>query len=320
MGHTGPEGNALGSWHPALRPDNDEPFQSSSPQPISQPVHDLDNYSVEPSLQGASVTDLDNGLPSLSNQSGRVPQNLDRGFENIPEEFDTQRPEGTESYQSPEDSSSAMPQTLEAENPAHDAASVTDAAAQGRLNLPVPDAAGQDNSSKDGFGLSLGHPAQQHVAQDESSEISSDEDDERLDPGWSVKRSDTEQLLAGVRRSSSFPTSPIDPNSEDAMSIDPLPSTQAEAVTTRTEVDVNPSKDIERPIEAFEQGISGNRALDGELFEQQEDSFFERIGSQNQISEEPTNAEARFEEGLPLVDSESRPNDELRGRDTPRGC
>src|SRR5271170_746199 len=54
------------------------------------------------------------------------------------------------------------------------------------------------------FGLSLPLRRRQEDS-DNGSELSSDDDEERLDPAWGIKRLDTGQVLAQVQRSPSFP-------------------------------------------------------------------------------------------------------------------
>src|SRR5271170_7095191 len=49
------------------------------------------------------------------------------------------------------------------------------------------------------FGLSL--PLRRQEDSDNGSELSSDDDEERLDPAWGIKRMDTGQILAQVQRS-----------------------------------------------------------------------------------------------------------------------
>jgi len=180
-----------------------------------------------------------------------------------------------------------------------------------------------NDSPTGGLGLFLGEGTKLLVAQEERSELSSDEDDERLDSVGMISRAGTQQSLGQLERSSSFPALPVDPDSNDSSAINHLPTTQAEAVMANPEPHMEMDNAIFTPGQLpGEGGLSQIGALSEALFDESEDTFFQQLAPTNHTLREATNAEARFDEGLPLIDTKSIPNqdetvDGNRGIDVP---
>jgi COPII coat assembly protein SEC16 len=319
MGLNTSDDDTAASWHPALRPNDDHQRATTSAQPVPRAMHGLDSHPVESSLDNTSNTTPDTRVQTFPDSADEVRQDVSCAPTNRPHDLDvlgTQRAERNSSSQNsayspqlsryPEDSVQSKPSA----EGFFDNGGVSE-------SLPRMLSTKNDGVTSGMTGL-VGEGTEQHVAHNERSELSSDEDDERLDSLGGITRSVTLQMLKQVERTSSFPALSLEPDPENMYEGNQVPGTKAEAVTTDVETDMLLNNDVETSIERSEQAASETtRPPDEQMIEEQEDSFFERLASTNQTLEEPTNAEARFEEGLLLIDSESRPNDEMQEHQSP---
>ena len=126
--------------------------------------------------------------------------------------------------------------------------------------------------------------------------LPSDEDEERLDPAWGIKRTDSAQILQSINRSTSFPSF-VEPLAVSETANDaPLPHSQAE--------------DIMQHMES--EAASGFGDKEEHLPEQVDDAanedwarsandFAEDTQSRGPESQPITDMEVRFEEGVPLI-------------------
>lgn len=140
-------------------------------------------------------------------------------------------------------------------------------------------------------------------------ELPSDDDDERLDPAWGIKRQDSAHILDRVRRSTTFPeffsSGASTPRSETAS---PSQAPQIETTNGPTE-----------ETESTDQGViptepqTAEWIMDGHDTTQQPQSW--TIAPQ----EEPVDEAAqRFEEGVPLIQTEEIEMDVPDPKEAPR--
>lgn len=154
------------------------------------------------------------------------------------------------------------------------------------------------------FGLSL--PIRRKGEEDtaNTSELSSDGDEERLDPAWGIKRMDPSQVLAQVQRSPSFPDFV---SQRERPTVEPpahVPMTQAE----RTLQEVEEITGGYSPFTQKPNAESTTLVHYGTEHEQPLNSG--PLETKNTLpASETTNsenkAEARFEEGVPLIHQET---------------
>ena len=160
-------------------------------------------------------------------------------------------------------------------------------------------AAPKDQQQSAQFGLSL--PIRRREEDNEGdSEMSSDGDEERLDPAWGIKRMDTSQVLAQVQRSPSFPDFV---SQREVLTVEPpahLPMTQAERNLQEVE-------EITGGYSPFTQESSAQYArLANSETEHEQAPDDATLGTDHTVmTAESMNgeskAETRFEEGVPLI-------------------
>ncbi|EXJ62721.1 hypothetical protein A1O7_03159 [Cladophialophora yegresii CBS 114405] len=125
-------------------------------------------------------------------------------------------------------------------------------------------------------------------------ELPSDDDDERLDPAWGVKRHDSTNILANVHRSSTFP----DFNSPEQSNLEVEIAAPADKLDVEM---VNGTAEEERIVEQREDAIEP-RTVDGM---NGADSTREPQSWTVPAQEEPIDeADQRYEEGVPLIPPE----------------
>ena len=169
-------------------------------------------------------------------------------------------------------------------------------------NFPYPQNASSKPQEEPGeFGLSL--PIRKREDHDgNGSEMSSEGDEERLDPAWGIKRMDTGQVLAQVQRSPSFP---------DFVSQREMPKIEPPAHLAMTQA--------ERALQEVEEMTGGYSPFTHEssaqfpklirpVSEQGQDCDGPSKPTRSFTADEPmkgnTKAETRFEEGVPLIHEE----------------
>ena len=149
------------------------------------------------------------------------------------------------------------------------------------------------------FGLSLPTRRRQEY-NDDGSEMSSEDDEERLDPAWGIKRVDSSQILAQVHRSPSFPdfiSGREQPTSEPPAH---LPMTQAERTLQEVE-------EITGGYTPFVQNSSSQSARLIHPGTEHGQAVYDAPPETNHAltagepTEGETKADARFEEGVPLI-------------------
>ena len=133
----------------------------------------------------------------------------------------------------------------------------------------------------------------------EPPDLSSDEDEERLDPAWGIKRADSAQILRTIHRSTSFPTSDEPMGFPQIARDTQLPHSQAEDIMHHMESEVAPDAGVK---EAHEPELPDD-AANGDWAHSAND-FLEATPSYPFQPQSATDTETRFEEGLPLISAE----------------
>ena len=135
----------------------------------------------------------------------------------------------------------------------------------------------------------------------EAPDLSSDEDEERLDPAWGIRRRDSAQILHTINRSTSFPSFESPTKITDGTQERPLPRSQAEDILQQMESDGRHEtrfEDTDQPEE------STNYARDD--WARAANEFAEDAQTQAIEPQSATDTEARFEEGVPLISTNSQ--------------
>ena len=248
-GDIGGNGNIVGHWQPALRPNNEEATQSGPGG------SDQSDPAMKPTLPASGDARKDGVVGEERTATGEP-------------EVNSTRPNGL-GLQS---SKTMTEPTLQIEAP----------------SSPI--------------GLSL--PTRE---EEEVGEIASDEDAERLDPAWGIKRVDSSQILAKVKRSPSFPDFL---SQQETSSFEPprhLPMSQAEDLLQEDHGVTQETLPSDRRENAMFGGQAEARTdLDEPVRESQ--NF-----SDSAVYEEEDNVNSgeglRFEEGLPLIyDQQQQPD------------
>jgi COPII coat assembly protein SEC16 len=131
----------------------------------------------------------------------------------------------------------------------------------------------------------------------EPPDLPSDEDEERLDPAWGIKRTDPAQILQTINRSASFPSF-NEPIEEAGSTQDvPLPHSQAEDVMHHLDPEAAPEKGEEAYFP------EGSADADNDDWAPSANDFVELNDVEPHSA---TDAEARFEEGIPLISADSQ--------------
>jgi COPII coat assembly protein SEC16 len=131
----------------------------------------------------------------------------------------------------------------------------------------------------------------------EGDELEDDGDDERLDPAWGIKRMDTAQILASVKRTSSFPT--FTATASDGISEEPVQQWQEEqALTDGTDSFQQSQNLMDDPSPSVQSkpefSWEAHDDPEAEHFLQDDEPFLPE--TQGHSPEE-----SRFEEGVPLI-------------------
>jgi len=151
------------------------------------------------------------------------------------------------------------------------------------------------------FGLSLPLRRRQEDS-DNGSELSSDDDEERLDPAWGIKRMDTGQVLAQVQRSPSFPDFV---SQREKLTVEP----PARLAMTEAEKSLQEVEDITGGYSPFAQESSAKSARLAHSEADHEQALGD-AGPETKpsaVPDQPLNVESketRFEEGVPLIHEE----------------
>ena len=315
MVHNDAEEDAPVSWHPALRP-NDDQHQGPSSTPFSSSaIHSPASTSISPEIDAVPATTSDQQSRSVYDTIEESPPDVHSSLENGPHDSNLLGPQAAVQEFRPEADPDVLQQPSHAEGSMQNELRAGQVSAGESSNGAAAQSLDREDGRTSGLGLSVGEEKYQGVTQEERSELSSDDDDERLDPMGVISRSETQQILGQMERSSSFPALQTDSTPSNAHDGGHLSKTQAEVAMADSEADLDTDngiqKAIKQAIQNSNQTTSPNDKLNGATFEGQEDLFFAQLASTNQTLAEPSDAEARFEEGLPLIDSESKPNDEL---------
>lgn len=131
-------------------------------------------------------------------------------------------------------------------------------------------------------------------------DLSSDEDEERLDPAWGIKRTESTQILQTINRSTSFPSFEAPRERTDDMQETPLPHSQAEDILHQMQSNTVPEPGLEGadwPVESANDADDDWARSANDFAEKQRGQVFEPKSA--------TDTEARFEEGMPLISANS---------------
>src|SRR5271170_3634814 len=153
----------------------------------------------------------------------------------------------------------------------------------------------QDSLKSPVVGLSWS--TDRNVFEDNDAEISSDEDNERLDPAWGITRMDSTQVLQKVNRSSSFPDFESHTISSNYPPTAQLSYSQVEQIMQE-----------EEEADSREESLGCENiygATNGPESRAQAESLPAEVDVEQYPSGEPENSQTRFEEGLPLIPQES---------------
>lgn len=134
----------------------------------------------------------------------------------------------------------------------------------------------------------------------EPPDLSSDEDEERLDPAWGIKKTDSVQILRTINRTTSFPSFDEAAESLETTQGIPLPHSQAENILHRMDSDAVPEIGAE---EADQPAESADAANDD--WARSANDFVEDTQTHVAAPQSTTDTEARFEEGVPLISADS---------------
>lgn len=314
MVHNDSEEDVTVSWHPALRP-NDDQHQGPSSNPFaSSPIHSPASPSISPEIDAGPATASDQPSRSVHDTREESTADVHSSLDTRPHDSSFVGPQTAVLEFQPE----ANPKTLQ--QPDHVEGSIQNephggqASAVESSHRVVAESLDREDGHISGLRLSVGEEKYQGVTQEERSELSSDDDDyERLDSMGGISRSETQQILGQMKRSSSFPALQTDSAPNNVPDGGHLPKTQAEVAIADSQAEIDADNGIQKAtqqaIPNSNQTVSPEGKLNGATFEGEEDLFFAQLAS-NQTLAVPSNAEARFEEGLPLIDSEST-HDEL---------
>ncbi|KAL9107357.1 MAG: hypothetical protein Q9227_007722 [Pyrenula ochraceoflavens] len=261
-----------GSWHPAMRPDNDyepEVINNATLSKSGDPLESFDN-SHPPD---ASANSLQNG--SKVEASGVVPSTM--SFSDVEDVLK-------------DDKSSGIDQTFKISSTEEEDLGRGSEGSQNDTDLRKADffTAQDDEAGQDKFFQELTQPSEtvnDHVN------------------GLRRQDTDLKPLLSGSYRTSTFPTLP-DEDVTYAEKAEPLPASQAHAIMNTAEA----TDDI---VELTE----GSRSDEHVLWLSRSDpnaedaSFFNgTLPAETAETAEPNDDEARFEEGVPLMSSDSHDN------------
>ena len=305
----------LGHWQPAFRPDDHQLSVTPSPglkqsNPVpSSPVPE------EQSQSGPLVTPETQPVPML--ESAETTQHYDnraQQTEDVPYlESDASQEERSRlsdrgAYGEREDQSRHISELADNRLDRHGLQSEDEAVAS---NFPYPHNATSKPQQEPGeFGLSL--PIRKREDHNENgSELSSEDDEERLDPAWGIKRMDTGQVFAQVQRSPSFP---------DFVSQAEMPTMKPPAHLAMTQAE-RALQEVEEMTEGYSPFTHESSAQFPRLIRpateqgQDRDSPFEstRSSTSDEAMKGNTRAETRFEEGVPLIHEEP----DVRGAQSP---
>ncbi|ERF69279.1 hypothetical protein EPUS_03983 [Endocarpon pusillum Z07020] len=315
MVHNDSEEDATVSWHPALRP-NDDQHQGPSSNPFSSSaIHSPASTSISPEIDAGPATTPDQQSRSIYDTIEESPPDVHSSLDNDPDDSSFVGPQTAVLESRPEADPNILQQPDHAEGSIQNEPRAGQASAVESSNRAIAESLDREDGRISGLRLSVGEEKYQGVTQEERSELSSDDDDERLDSMGLISRSETQQILSQMERSSSFPALQTDSAPNNVHDGGHLPKMKAEVTMADSQADLDTNNGIQkatqRAIQNSNQTASPEGKLNGATFEGEEDLFFAPLASTNQTLAEPSNAEARFEEGLPLIDSESKPSDEL---------
>ncbi|KKY22994.1 putative copii coat assembly protein sec16 [Phaeomoniella chlamydospora] len=298
------EGNGdttLTSWHPAFRPDEvSASAQDSHATTFSSPQEQYDH-----SVPSKDITDSllsVHGTPELPETVVTQPNSQDDALVPLAE----QQPAAV--WDSSEEGGGFF-DNLSGENTTQAAVSsdaqVAPIAEPGEAGVFRRDESKQTASSED-FGA--------HFITQEPSQAPQDPEADAVDPAWGLSRtnSDAFEVLGHIDRTSSFPQFALQPSH-------PLAPTQAEAILEAENERDEREEDLEH-LAPDRQDDNGGQ-LDELLWTQHQEgrgskdedaSFFDNFNEHQDSINEPSDAEARFEEGVPLV-AEHNEEEEANG-------
>ena len=173
--------------------------------------------------------------------------------------------------------------------------------------LLEPDSPVRDHDSVTGKangrpnGLSL--PMRSRSFADSSSD---EEDESSVDPAWGIPRTDSSQVFSKIVRSNSFPDTPT--LSSDPIVESQLPTTEVEAVIQEEEAEELAESPLVRASASSEghTDVRASRSLSRELEEILSENQNEAATARVYQPEEAVDSqEARYDEGVPLVASDS---------------
>lgn len=126
-------------------------------------------------------------------------------------------------------------------------------------------------------------------------ELPSDDDDERLDPAWGIKRMDSAQILQSVTRSTTFPDFGLPtPTTSASASSSAFPAALANPQAETEKIDV-PSTPRQRDVPTME-------PLQSPWSDEQQDSVQEPLPwTTSKPSDLDSELNQRFDEGVPLI-------------------
>ena len=134
----------------------------------------------------------------------------------------------------------------------------------------------------------------------EAPDIPSDEDEERLDPAWGIRRTDSAQILQTINRSTSFPSFESPTGLPDGIQERPLPHSQVDDILQQMDSNVRHDTRFE-DTDQLEQATNDAR----DDWARAANEFTEDAQTQAIEPQSATDTEARFEEGMPLISTKS---------------
>ena len=152
-------------------------------------------------------------------------------------------------------------------------------------------------------GLSLDTGRTNNASHD-LSELSSDDDEERLDPAWGIKRLDSTQVLQKIHRSPSFPDFVSQQNMPSSHPSRLVPESQAESIMREVTQDNAPTTEADLETDTPFAGYSQHDTKhvgSNDYFVFEKDPVF----ALNEPANETEDVGTRFEEGLPLIRAEN---------------
>ncbi|RDW94305.1 hypothetical protein BP5796_00068 [Coleophoma crateriformis] len=284
------------SWHPAFMPNSAadiihiQPLEASS---ISDPAPAEES----PAAELVEEPDLRISVPDHGSVNGDNPEHAE--LTNLRDALTTSlaSPGGVEMNESPEHNGITNHDTSEIQP----------------FDSPKADfpTAGPTHESR--------HQSTTSFARTVSHEVNWGEDDE-VDPEWNLHRTDTDpfKLMAQSDRTNSFPAVPPLHSADSHHVAEPLPHSQAEDIMDSNE---QPQKDIFDDVDVdegdfFAKSSNSHEPEQGFPFEPQSETFDQHQMLGGEIREErDEESQARFEEGLPLVQSQAQEvNTSIEGR------